>query len=182
MEEIKKDKILNIPNVLTLVRIVLLPVIAWRFRLGDRVGALVVYVLAMITDALDGIIARKTGQITALGKLLDPLADKLALILLLWLFWSEGEIPFWALLVILAKEAMLIIGSGAALRMGVVVAALPIGKVTTVSFIASMIVRFLNLKRLADILLYLSVMLALSALVWYIIAFMDKVKKVNLQK
>lgn len=182
MEEIKKDKVVNIPNALTLVRIALLPVIAWRFQMSDRLGALAVYVLAMITDALDGLIARKTGQITALGKLLDPLADKLALILLLWLFWSEGEIPLWTLLVILTKEALMIIGSGAALRKGVVVAAMPIGKVTTVSFIASIIVRFLNLKRLADILLYLSVMLALSALIWYIIAFMGKVKKVNLQK
>ncbi|MEI3407139.1 MAG: CDP-alcohol phosphatidyltransferase family protein [Christensenellales bacterium] len=71
MEHIKQDKIINVPNALTLVRILLLPVVVWRFVLGD--DGLIVYMTAMLTDALDGIIARKTNQITALGKLLIPL-------------------------------------------------------------------------------------------------------------
>lgn len=73
MEHIKQDKIINVPNALTLVRILLLPVVVWRFVLGDTTGALIVYMAAMLTDALDGIIARKTNQITALGKRLIPL-------------------------------------------------------------------------------------------------------------
>ena len=65
--------------------------------MGDTTGALIVYMTAMLTDALDGIIARKTNQITALGKLLDPIADKLSLVTLLGLFVSNGEIPLWCL-------------------------------------------------------------------------------------
>ena len=86
MEHIRKDKIFNIPNCLTAVRIALLPVVVWRYVIGDKTGALIAYLAAMLTDAVDGFIARKFDQVTALGKLLDPLADKLSLITLMTLF------------------------------------------------------------------------------------------------
>ncbi|MFR1592700.1 MAG: CDP-alcohol phosphatidyltransferase family protein, partial [Christensenellales bacterium] len=132
MEHIKQDQIINIPNTLTVIRILLLPVVVWRFVVGDATGALIAYLAAMLTDALDGIIARKFNQITALGKLLDPLADKLSLVTLLGLFVSDGQIPLWVLAIILLKEAAMVIGGGVALKRGIVVYALPIGKVTTV--------------------------------------------------
>ena len=132
MEHIKQDQIINIPNALTVVRILLLPVVVWRFVIGDATGALIAYLAAMLTDALDGIIARKFNQITALGKLLDPLADKLSLVTLLGLFVSDGQIPLWVLAIILVKEVTMVIGGGVALKRGVVVYALPIGKVTSV--------------------------------------------------
>lgn len=116
MEHLKQDKIFNIPNLLTVVRIALLPVVVWRFVVGDMTGALLVYLAAMLTDAVDGIIARRFNQVTALGKLLDPLADKLSLLTLLGLFVSDGQIPVWVLALILIKEAALIIGGGVALK------------------------------------------------------------------
>lgn len=174
MEHIKQDKIINVPNALTLVRILLLPVVVWRFVLGDTTGALIVYMTAMLTDALDGIIARKTNQITALGKLLDPIADKLSLVTLLGLFVSAGEIPLWVLAIILFKEVMMVIGGGVALKHGIVVYALPIGKITTVTFVLSMLARFLSMPSLADILLWISVALSMVALVWYAIDLMKK--------
>ena len=173
MEHIKQDKIINVPNALTLVRILLLPVVVWRFVLGDTTGALIVYMTAMLTDALDGIIARKTNQITALGKLLDPIADKLSLVTLLGLFVSNGEIPLWVLAIILFKEVMMVIG-GVALKHGIVVYALPIGKVTTVTFVLSMVARFMSVLPLADILLWISVALSMVALVWYAADLMKK--------
>ena len=174
MEHIKQDKIINVPNALTLVRILLLPVVVWRFVLGDTTGALIAYMTAMLTDALDGIIARKTNQITALGKLLDPIADKLSLVTLLGLFVSAGEIPLWVLAIILFKEVMMVIGGGVALKHGIVVYALPIGKVTTVTFVLSMLARFLSTPSPADILLWISVALSMVALVWYAIDLMKK--------
>lgn len=174
MEHIKQDKIINVPNALTLVRILLLPVVVWRFVLGDTTGALIAYMTAMLTDALDGIIARKTNQITALGKLLDPIADKLSLVTLLGLFVSEGEIPLWVLAIILFKEVMMVIGGGVALKHGIVVYALPIGKITTVTFVLSMLARFLSMPSPADILLWISVALSMVALVWYAIDLMKK--------
>ena len=89
----------------------------------------------MLTDALDGFVARRFNQITALGKLLDPIADKLSLLTLLGLFVADGQIPRWLLTIVLIKEAILIAGGAAALKKGIVVYAMPIGKVTTVTFI-----------------------------------------------
>lgn len=172
MEQIRKDKIFNIPNCLTVLRIALLPVVVWRFLAGDKWGALAFYLLAMLTDAVDGTLARKLNQITALGKLLDPLADKLSLITLLWLFVMDGDIPLWVLFVELLREVALVIGGAVALHRGIVVSALPIGKVTTVSFVLSIVARFVGLVFVADVLLYFSVALSMVALVWYSVVTM----------
>ena len=179
MDQIRKEKALNIPNMLTMVRIALLPAVVWRFRRGDSLGALVFYLIAMLTDAFDGVIARKYNQITSLGKLLDPIADKLSLITLLWLFVADGQIPSWVLGLMLAKEATLVVGGIIALRRGIVSYALPIGKVTTVSFILSMVARFLGMKGAADILLGISVVLSLVALCWYTVVMTRKLTVYN---
>lgn len=176
MERIQWDEAWNVPNLLTMLRMALLPLIVWRFCAGDSLGALTIYLLAMLTDAADGFLARKLGQITALGKLLDPLADKLTLLTLLGLFVADDQIPAWLLAVMLVKEAILMIGSAVALRRGIVVYALPIGKVTTVSFILSMVARFLALRQLADGLLMLSVVLSLVSLAWYTAVLMNRMK------
>ena len=174
VEHIKQDQIINIPNTLTVIRILLLPVVVWRFMVGDATGALIAYLAAMLTDALDGIIARKFNQITALGKLLDPLADKLSLVTLLGLFVSDGQIPLWVLAIILLKEASMVIGGGVALKRGIVVYALPIGKVTTLVFVLSIIARFLSWTQIADTLLWISVALSMVALIWYAVDLMKK--------
>ena len=135
------------------------------------------YITAMLTDALDGIIARRFNQITTLGKLLDPVADKLFLLTLLWLFVADGQIPAWLLTVVLIKEAVLIVGSVVALYKGIVVQALPIGKVTTVTFIFSMIARFLSQRTLADILLACSMALSMTALIWYGFVMLKRIKR-----
>ena len=176
MEWICRENSLNIPNLLTMLRIVLLPAVVWCHRAGYSSGALVLYIVAMLTDALDGVIARRLHQITTLGKLLDPVADKLFLLALLWLFVADGRIPAWLLTVVLIKEAILIVGSAIALHRGIIVHALPIGKVTTVTFIFSMIARFLSQRVLADVLLGVSLTLSLIALVWYSIVVMKKMR------
>lgn len=176
MEEMRTEKPLNIPNLLTMMRIGLLPAIVWRFRMEDMRGALLLYLFAMLTDVLDGVLARRLDQITALGKLLDPLADKLSLITLLWLFVSAGQISGWVLWLVLIKELLLMAGSAAALSRGVIVHALPIGKVTTVFFTVSMTAQFLRLGKTADALLLASILMSLLSLVWYLAAGAEKMK------
>ena len=176
MEHIRRDKIVNISNCLTLIRIALLPVVVWRFRKGDSMGALIVYLLAMLTDAVDGFIARRYNQVTALGKLLDPLADKLSLVTLIALFVADGQIPLWLMGIILLKEVAMVVGGAVALKRGIVVYALPIGKITTVAFITSIVVRFLGWRMTADVLLGVSVVLSMVALVWYSLDLMKKLK------
>ena len=167
-------KLINVPNILTMLRII--GSIAMIFISYDTAAFFIVYSLSGISDALDGFIARRFNQITALGKLLDPLADKLSLLTLLALFVLDGQIPLWVLGLILVKEACLVVGGAVALRRGIVVYALPIGKVTTVAFIASIVARFLGLRASADVLLGVSVLLSMVALVWYAV---DLMKKLN---
>ena len=179
MEQIRKEKNLNIPNVLTVVRIALLPAVVWAYRRGDSLCALAIYLLAMLTDAVDGIIARRFNQITSLGKMLDPIADKLSLLTLLWLFVADGQIPAWVLLIVLLKEFALVAGGAVALRRGIVSHALPICKVTTVAFILSMVARFLGWRETADVLLGVSVALSLIALGWYAAVMLGRMKAHN---
>lgn len=179
MERIRQENPLNLPNLLTVLRVALLPVIVWCFRRGSMRSALLVYMMAMLSDAADGCIARRTGQITAVGKLLDPIADKLCLLTLLALFASDGQIPVWLVIAVMIKEAILILGSAAALRQGIVVSALPVGKLTTLSFVFSTCARFLGLRRAADTLLWGSVTLSLAALIWYGAAFAKQMQKLT---
>ena len=159
-----------------MIRIALLPAVAWRFKVGDSKGALFFYLTAMLTDVVDGFIARKFNQITSLGKLLDPLADKLSLLTLTSLFVMDGQIPMWMLCVIIAKEAAMIIGGAGALKRGIIVYALPIGKVTTVAFTLSMVARFLSLRKIADTLLIVSVTLSIIALIWYAVVLLGRLR------
>ena len=179
VEQIRKEKVINIPNALTILRICLLPVVVVYYRKGDTLGALVSYLIAMMTDAVDGFIARRCNQITSLGKLLDPIADKLSLLTLLGLFVADGEIPVWVLVIVLLKELALVAGGVFALRRGIVSYALPIGKVTTVAFILSMVARFLSLRRAADCLLGASLVLSIISLCWYTVVTLGRIKTNN---
>ncbi|MCP9452995.1 MAG: CDP-diacylglycerol--glycerol-3-phosphate 3-phosphatidyltransferase [Nitrospira sp.] len=105
-KEIGQDS-LNLPNVLTLGRIVLIPVFVLVFMdpTPDRsLLAAVIFTAAAITDLLDGYIARKTGQITKLGKLLDPIADKLLVLSALILLVNIDRVGALVAILIIARE------------------------------------------------------------------------------
>src|SRR5262245_63848087 len=98
---------LNLPNFITLVRILLIPVFVLLFftPTADRsLSAAVVFVVAAITDLLDGYIARRTGQVTKLGKLLDPVADKLLVLSALILLLNIDRVSALAAILIIARE------------------------------------------------------------------------------
>lgn len=134
----------NGPNALTLVRIALVPVfgyllIASKYSADPaslRWGAVAVFVIAGLTDLIDGDWARRTGQVTAFGKLADPIADKAltgtAFVLLSWL----GQVPWWITVVIIAREAAVTVLRVWALRLGVIAASRG-GKAKTVLQLAA---------------------------------------------
>ena len=98
---------LNLPNFITLVRILLIPVFVLLFLTptADRsLSAAVVFVVAAITDLLDGYIARRTGQVTKLGKLLDPIADKLLVLSALILLLNIDRVSALAAILVIARE------------------------------------------------------------------------------
>lgn len=104
---------MNVPNVLTALRFVLIPVFAYFLYTEHYIVAVILFLAGGITDVLDGYIARKYNLVTSLGKIADPLADKLMQItaLLILSSWGLNKIPIWLIAIILAKEILLGIGA-----------------------------------------------------------------------
>jgi CDP-diacylglycerol--glycerol-3-phosphate 3-phosphatidyltransferase len=98
---------LNLPNLLTMGRILVIPIVLWLLDQGtpkDCVYAALVYSAAAITDLLDGMLARRMGVVSVLGKFLDPLADKLLVMAALVWMVPMGRVPEWAVVLLLARE------------------------------------------------------------------------------
>ncbi|MCI6244360.1 MAG: CDP-alcohol phosphatidyltransferase family protein [Eubacterium sp.] len=133
---------LTIPNFLSVIRILLIPVFAVLFLKDYVIAAVVVIILAELTDLFDGKIARKFNQVSALGKLLDPIADKLsqmAIVIVLIVKYWDNAIKYLFMFFIL-KEILMIIGGAILLSKGLrPVAAEMWGKVATTVFCIVMI-------------------------------------------
>ena len=122
---------LNLPNFITLVRILLIPVFVLLFftPTADRsLSAAVVFVVAAITDLLDGYIARRTGQVTKLGKLLDPVADKLLVLSALILLLNIDRVSALAAILVIAREVAVSGIRAIAAGEGMIIAAETTGK------------------------------------------------------
>lgn len=133
---------LNLPNVLTVVRILLVPVLVvvllGETRGGDLLAA-IVFAAASLTDFVDGWLARSRNSITNFGKLMDPLADKLLVVAALLALVSLDRLPAWVAMVILARELAVTLSRMAASAQGVVVAAAAWGKVKTMVQVAAIL-------------------------------------------
>lgn len=134
------SEIWNLPNVLTMVRIALVPLFIWFLLAGGtfgedstafRWGALIVFAAAMYTDKLDGDIARARGLITSFGKIADPIADKLLTGSALIVFSALGELWWWITILILVREWGITLMRFIVLRYGVMPASKG-GKLKTV--------------------------------------------------
>ncbi len=127
----------NLPNIITVVRILLAPLFVWMLLADNgqdtwlRWAAALLFILAIATDGVDGAIARRRNLVTELGKLLDPIADKIltggALIALSIL----GELPWWVTIVILVREIGITIYRFVVIRQGVIAASRG-GKIKTI--------------------------------------------------
>lgn len=131
---------MNIPNRLTLLRVLMAPVflvvLMWDFPY-HYAAACGVFALAALTDFIDGRIARKYKLVTNLGKFLDPLADKMLTTAAFLLFLSKGQMDVWALMLVLTREFMVTSVRLLAAKEGNVIAASMWGKTKTVAqFIA----------------------------------------------
>lgn len=102
----------HIPNILSLLRLALVGVFVWLFRAGEYLPALCVFIFAFFSDILDGQLARKNGWISDLGKLLDPLADKIMTIAALICIYVDKHRPIYLALFLLmfVKELLMLIG------------------------------------------------------------------------
>jgi CDP-diacylglycerol---glycerol-3-phosphate 3-phosphatidyltransferase len=131
---------LNLPNVLTVARILAVPVIVVALLdetpNGDVIAA-IVFALAAFTDGLDGYIARSRGSITTFGKLMDPIADKLLIVAALVALVSLDRLAAWVAMVIIAREFAVTGLRTIAAEQGVVIAASWLGKLKTIVQVAA---------------------------------------------
>jgi cardiolipin synthase (CMP-forming) len=131
--------VLTVPNVLSLARIVSIPVFCWlAANERTRLWGILLFAVIVSTDWIDGYIARKTGQVSELGRILDPVADRLAIAAGLLTFAISGIFPFWAALMILVRDLAVLLG-GAGLLWGrdIRVEVRWIGKIATASLMVA---------------------------------------------
>ena len=105
------DRVLTAPNVITLVRLLLLPLFLWLlFATPYHIAALVVYAVAASTDWVDGQVARRTHQVSKLGKLFDPFVDRLLIAVGVIAIFILGRLPLWILVYLIARDVCLLLG------------------------------------------------------------------------
>ena len=176
----------TIPNVLTMIRLLLVPVfvvVYFRTTAEPKYAALAIFAAASLTDMLDGYLARKLNQITDFGKLFDPLADKLMVLSAMVCQAVTGVFPWAAVIVVACKELVMVLGGLFMLSRDVVVYSNIVGKAAQVCFILSLILSFFHVPlaewgtRLDLILLWITVGLAVLAMVVYAAEYLRSLKK-----
>jgi cardiolipin synthase len=184
---------MNIPNILTTIRFLLIPVFIYFFYSpsieNNILYATSIFILAGITDILDGYIARTYNMITKWGIVLDPLADKLMQITVLVCFTDKGYLPFWVILVIGIKEFLMVIGAIFLYYFAdkTVIPSNKYGKLATVFFYVAILSIALDIsKALNYILVTIAVVSTIIAFINYLVGFKtinkDKYKRKNIDK
>lgn len=160
---------LNIPTLLTLSRIILIPVFIFSVRLHPIFGA-IIFGIASITDFLDGYLARRAGDITKFGIILDPIADKFLVISALIVLVDMERIAAWIAIVIIVREFLITALRVVVLSKDIVIPAEIGGKIKTGVQIAAILCLVLN-KALFDINLYdIGIVLIWAAMILSIIS------------
>ncbi len=185
---------LNLPNLLTMGRVVMIPVVLWLMWQETRWAnfwATMAYSAAAVTDFVDGYLARRMGLTSVLGKFLDPLADKLIVLATLVLMVEIGHVPAWPVIIIAARELSITALRTIAISEGVVIAASRGGKDKTAVQMVALVALILHdtyvldwgfYKAAVDLnavglsLLYLSVFFAITSAGEYIGLFVAAVE------
>jgi CDP-diacylglycerol--glycerol-3-phosphate 3-phosphatidyltransferase len=186
---------LNLPNALTMGRIVMIPLCLYFLdqdtpESGFWAG--IVFTGAAITDVLDGYLARKLGVVSVLGKLIDPLADKLIVMACLVWMVKMGRMPAWAVIVLLAREFSVTSLRSVAASEGVIISAGQEGKTKTALQMLGIIVLLsgypyhlsyagidlgiVDLARVGRMLVYLSLVFSVASAAQYLSLFSDAVE------
>lgn len=197
---------MNLPNKITLCRIILIPFmmivplfgIESKF-LGINVGNLIelaIFLIASFTDYLDGHIARKNNLVTNFGKFLDPIADKLLVLTALMMFVEAGKLPAWIPVVIAAREFMVSGIRMLAAGEGNVIAASMLGKIKTVSQMVAISLAFVDNNSfmaftskclclpelILNILMSLAMIVSVVATIWSGVDYFVKSKDCSIKK
>lgn len=176
-------KSLNVPNLLSMLRIALVPVfciIYFSDLENSRLYSAVVYAVASLTDMLDGFIARRFNKITKLGRILDPMGDKLMCFAVVMCITIDGFIPVWALILLFVKEATMAIGGLIMYERATdIISSNHVGKAATVLFflvcVAILVFDGIS-KTTATLLISAALLLTMIALATYLMRFVQVMK------
>jgi CDP-diacylglycerol--glycerol-3-phosphate 3-phosphatidyltransferase len=174
---------LNVPNLLTLLRILLVPVLVVALLSATPNGsalAAAVFALAAVTDGLDGYIARSRKDITTFGKVMDPIADKLLIAAALITLVSLHRVAAWVAMVIIAREFAVSGLRVAAGQQGVVIPASPLGKLKTVVQVVAILAVIATGDHgawWAQVLLYVSVLVTVVSGADYFLNFRRRIEE-----
>ncbi len=164
-------RVWTIPNAVGFVRLGLVPVflvVALSSSDGTSAGAAVLFAVIAGGDYLDGILARVTGQYSRLGTLLDPITDRVLIVAGVVVCWHFRLLPRWALAVLAARELLMLVFGRYGQRRGVELRINWPGRVAVFPLMASLFFAITGLERLAEILLYVGLALAITATVMYL--------------
>lgn len=173
---------MNLPNKLTMARVVMIPVFLVLLYLGLDWSALIVFVVASLTDMLDGKIARKYHLVTDFGKFADPLADKLLVTSAFVWFVEVGVMPAWICFIILAREFIVTGLRIVAIEKGRVIAAGMLGKIkTTIQMVSIVLILIPQVREgiptLVTILNYAVVIITLWSGADYLVKNFDLIRQ-----
>ncbi|QYJ14672.1 CDP-diacylglycerol--glycerol-3-phosphate 3-phosphatidyltransferase [Rubrobacter xylanophilus DSM 9941] len=158
---------MNLPNTLTLLRLIMVPFVLWVLLEGWDGLALLLLVVAGLTDFLDGRLARRFGG-TRLGRVLDPLADRLLLSGVAVVLALRELLPGWAVAVLVARDLLALLGGllyGSRIRVN------RVGKAATAVLMLSVVLVVLQLESMGEIMFYAGICLSLAAGVMYAARF-----------
>lgn len=185
----------NIPNALTIVRFILIPLIVYYILTGQYIAGFITLTISGLTDILDGCIARKFHFITNFGKLIDPLADKATQIAVLASLTFKGIVSPWILMIVFIKEILMVSGASFLYGKKLVVSSRWYGKLATVLFyvaiVCSLFIEYWNtninpeakLFAFDDYIYYLAIITTIFSLIMYFRQFYQQgyLKKENLK-
>ena len=184
-----KEEFTNLPNVISLARISAIPLVLWFIDDSDPYRSLyacVLFLVASLSDAIDGYLARSRNQITVVGKFLDPLADKLLVMAVLVYMVRIGRVEEWLAVILIGREIAITGLRGIAVSEGLVIAASRFGKNKTVFQlvgISFLIIHFpypllftkvaIDFHVVGIYVLYVSLALSLFSAVHYFLFFLE---------
>lgn len=171
------SKALTISNIITVSRLVLLPFIVYFIITDQRLVAFIVLMVSLLSDTADGFLARKLHQESEAGKFLDPICDKISLMVIIFTLYYVGSMPFWGVFIIILRDILILAGSFVLInyRSRVYKSNL-IGKITGFIFGAVISAFTLNWKVVGTILLYVSVPAMMISFVIYLKRYLRAMK------
>jgi len=171
------DKKWTISNIITISRLILLPFIVYFLLQKMSIIAFIFMLVSLLSDAIDGYIARKFHQESNLGKFLDPLCDKISLAVVLVTLLLINAVPSWMVILIVARDFLILLGSYIILRQRSVVFKSNLwGKITGFLFGGTILAFTINFRSAGMLLLYITIPIMMITFVTYVQRYILKMK------